>query len=490
MRFILIGVVSLLSFCSAMLYLTLPEQRVDIPVLYWMTGGDPIKRETIDLFYEWREERGLEPVELRIDYVNKDQTKRLITGVSGVGGDLIDIYESDFALFHSTGMLRDLTEIAPERGITPDRTYASYRDYFVWNDVQYGFPRNIGVQLMWVNLDTFARHGVEPPPRQWDWDEFEALGIRYIEAANEEGSRDRNFFLDNVNAEFLRRGLGLAAFNETMTASTHDDPRSAEVYRRIQRWTNELRLMPTRQEAAAYAADSAGSANRFSFFDSGRYAMIFNPRWALIILRQRGKFNMDVVELPTSGFRNTLISGGTVGVYQGTQYPEIAYDFLEFLTTERFNLLIARSGDSLPPLPEYAEHPQFTQPPGFEEEWGLHEQFAKAAREIAIPFSMSPYVLQSTVTRIELSIVDALVSGRLTPEEAAQRQSELIEAEIRFNLRHNPSLQKDYATQVAIQEKIDARRAAGEPIPLAWIRNPFHRVYYAEMGWLEEEDAL
>ena len=41
------------------------------------------------------------------------------------------------------------------------------------------------------------------------------------------------------------------------------------------------------------------------------------------------------------------------------------------------------------------------------------------------------------------------------------------------------------------QDMIDARRARGEKVPLAWITNPFHRRYYMEMGGAETpgEDA-
>jgi len=487
MRFFFIGSIFALTLASGILYWTLPEQQANYPVLYWMTLDDPIKRETISLYYEWREERGYPPVEVRIDNVNADQTKKLIQGVSGVGGDLIDIYHTDFALFRSTGMLMEVTEAAEKREFAPDATYESYRDYIVWEDRQYGFPRNVGVHMVWANKETFARYGIELPPDHWDWDAFETRGRQFVEAANEPGARDRIYFINEIPPEIMRRSLGLSTFNETMTASTLDDPRYVETLERLRRWTIDYRLMPTRQEAETYAADASGTAVKFAFFTSGRYAMITNPRWGLIHIRPRGKFDMTVVEPPHGGFRNTLILGGAIGIYQGTRHRKEALDFLEYLTSERFNLLIARSGDSLPPVPAYAGHPQFTRPSGHKEEWGLHEKFAAAAEEIGIPLSLSPYVMQSTVRRTELNIMDALFSGRLSPEEAARSAAHRINTELRLTLENNPTLEKDYREAVAIQEKIEAYRAEGRPVPAEWLRNPFHRIYYRKQGWIREE---
>lgn len=488
MRLVLFGSLLILSLGSALLHWTLPEQQKDHPVLYWSTTNDITKFETVDLFYKWRRDRGLPPVEVVVDFVNQHQTKRLIQGVSGVGGDLIDVYAPDFSLFRATGMLKDVTEEAEIRGFSADRTYTSSTDFFVWEGRQYGFPRNVAVNLIWANRDTFERHGIPVPPRRWSWDEFEELGQRFVEAANVTGTRDRTFFLNDLQPITLQRGLGVCVFNETLTASTLDDPRVVEVFERMRRWTVEMRLMPTRQEAETYAADAGGYAHMFSFFGSGRYAMINVARWATIQLRPRGRFQMAVSEPPSSGFRNAYVGAGIVAVYERTRYPEEALDFLEFLTSEPFNLLIARSGDSLPPIPAYAQHKEFTNPSGFENEWGLHERFSRAATEIGIPQSASPYVLPSIVFRIERSTQDALYAGRLSPEEAARSAARLINAEIAVTLSRDPALAEAYAADMERQRQIDARRAAGEPVPLDWITNPFHRAYYRAQGWLTHDN--
>ncbi len=490
MKYIFLFSFVFLSLGSASLFFTLPEQRTGMPVLYWGTHGDQVKQATIELFYEWREEKGLPPVEVRIDIANSDQTKKLIQGVSGVAADFLDLYNSQTNIMQNTGMLLDLTPYAREYDIAPDRTYESVKNYIMIDDRQYGFPRNLGVSMIWYNRETLLQYGMEDPPERWNWDEFEAYGIRFVEAANRDSNeKDRKFFIDNVNPEVFRRGLGLSTYNETMTTCILDDPRNVEVLRRIQYWNQELRLFPTRQEADAYASDVSGSGARFSFFDEGRYAMLNIPRWALIMLRprleQRGRpFDLGVVETPHSGYPNIHVSIGVIGIYKKSEHIQESLEFLQFLTSERFNLLVAKSGDSLPPVPEFAFHPAYYQPPDYPEEWGLHEPFAKAAREIAIPVSISPYVVDSQIQRIQINSSDALYAGQITPEEAAREQAQRINDNIQLSISRNPALAKRYEKETALQKKIDAYRAEGKPVPASWIKNPFHQKYYRDMGWI------
>lgn len=476
-----------LSAASAALYWTLPEQRAGHPVLYWVTQDDAVKRETIELFTQWRAARGLPPVEVRIDSANLDPTKKLVQGVSGVGGDLIDVYTLQLELFQATGMLADVTEQAKRDGFSVDQTYSVARDDVIIGGRQYGFPRNVDVPMMWVNRDTFARYGIPEPPTRWTWDEFEALGKRFVGAANPPGTKQRVFFLSRIWRDVLRRGNGAAIFNETQTRCTLDTPQSLEMLRRLYRWTVEERLMPTREEDAAFAADASGWDAAFALFAAGRYAMLYEGRWALIRLRPRGNLRMRIVEPFHNGFPNTQGGSGVVSVYAGTKHPREAEEFLQFLTSEPFNLLVARSGDSLPPVPTYAETEAFLRPPGHENEWGMHAEFAKAGRTIALAASKSPFVLPMMVDRIDQEVVEAMFAGRFSPEEAARVLTERLNAEIALNVRQSPRLRKLFDERSTRQRTIEARRAAGQRVPAAWIDDPYHLKRYRENDWLEEE---
>jgi multiple sugar transport system substrate-binding protein len=478
-----------LTAASALLHWSLPENRSPVPVLYWATQDDPVKRETVVLFGQWLRDRGLPPIDLRIDHSNQDTMKKLVQGVSGVGDDLLDLYFSELEVIQATGMLADLTDDARRDGYDPGQTYAAALSDITVRGRQYGFPRNVDITMCWVNRDTFARYGQPEPPLRWGWDEFEERGRRFVAAANPPGARQRVYYINRVWPYVLRRGLGLSTFNETMTRCTLDDPRNAEVLKRICRWTVELRLMPTEDEQRAIAADATGYDSSFALFATGRFGMIYEGLWALIRLRPRGDFRLGAVEPFTGGFPNTELGSGAIGVYKASRHPELARRFLQFLASEPFSLLVARSGDSLPPLPACAETGAYLRPPDYPNDWGVKATFAKAGREIGIAQSKSPFVLPIVAFRIDTEAIQAVMAGRLTPEAAARRAAERINAEIALTARQDAALGRLFAEREVLQQRIDARRAAGRPVPAAWISDPFHLAYYRAQGWLEKEEG-
>jgi hypothetical protein len=113
--------------------------------------------------------------------------------------------------------------------------------------------------------------------------------------------------------------------------------------------------------------------------------------------------------------------------------------------------------------------------------------FASAARETGITVSKSPFVLQSIIFRVELELYETMIAGRLTPAETARAMGDRINAEIALSVGRDPALRKLYDERFAIQRQIEARRAAGQPVPAAWIKDPFHLAYYRAHGWLEKE---
>lgn len=476
-----------LSLGSALLYWTLPGKQSELPVIYWITQDDHNKQEIVTVFREWLRDEGLPDVDLRIDNTNQDATKKLVQGVSGVGADLMDLYNFQQDLFPATGMLLDVTEEGKRLGFSADDTYPALRDEIVHGGRQYSFPRNTGVSLYWVNVGTFKKLGVPVPPFRWNSDEFEEIGRKFVAAANPPGTRQRAYFVNGVSRDVMRRGLGLANFNETGTFCTLDDPRNVAVMERVRRWQLEDRLMPTKEEDAAMAADISGAGSMFSHFDSGRYGMIYVGHWGFIMVRPRGTFELAAAEHPQDGFPNSEMGGGSVGVYAGSKHREHAVRFLQYLGSDHFNRLIVRQADSLAPLPRYAQTEEFLRPAGRENEWPVHQAFGRATAETGITVSKSPFVLQSVVYRLELETFESMIAGRLTPAEAAKQMGERINAEIQQAIRRNDRLRELYEERVATQRRIEAKRAAGEPVPVAWITDAFHRAYYQAQGWLEPE---
>jgi multiple sugar transport system substrate-binding protein len=271
-------------------------------------------------------------------------------------------------------------------------------------------------------------------------------------------------------------------FNETLTRCTLDDPRYARTLRLIRKWTHEDRLLPSLADRESFAAEQGYGGATLQLFNKGHYGMIRLGRFALIQLRKFGQLDLAVSEYPHDGFPNARIRTRCAALYVDGQ-PELAKYFLAFLTSEQYNMQIVRDADALPPNPQYTDTTLFKRPPNHPNEWGLHEVFSQTARQIAIATSRTPYAPEAAVERLFQEATDAVLVGRVTAQQTAESVTRAINDEIARTLREDAQLRKRYEAARERQQQIDDLRAAGKPVPLQLIDNPFHRRYYQEQGW-------
>ena len=169
-----------------------------------------------------------------------------------------------------------------------------------------------------------------------------------------------------------------------------------------------------------------------------------------------------------------------------SEHRDKAELFQAYLASEEYNRRIVRDADALPPNPKYADSEAFRNPPDYPNEHGIHQPFHDAAMNIAIAVPASPFVLKSVHQRHVNQAEDAFMNDLLSAEEAAARAAERIDAEIARTLEEQPKLRPDYERRVKLQQKIDALRAEGKPVPVEWIDNPYHRKWYDHNNWLAE----
>ncbi len=492
----LFGVVAvLLVTASAVTWLTLPTVRSDVPVVYWVTGYSEARVQQVDLFGQWMVDEGLvtetgEPImRLKLDAGNNSMPKKVIQGVSGVAGDVIDIYNGGERLqfYQQIGLVTDLTDLAPRRGFGLDVTWPAVESDITIDGRQYTFPCNVYALMYWVNVDAFERVGLAVPPERWTLDEFERIGTAYVEAANPDGEVRMDFFANAVTLRTLYRSMGLSAFNETLTACTLDDPRFARSLALIHRWTHELHLLPTSSQRSAMA--STGSGNRFNvdMLHQGRFALITGGRYTLVHLRDYPDLRLAVVEPPHAGFPNTATGARAAAIFIGSEHADLAAHFLHFLASEPYNMQIVRDADALPPNPRFTRTEAFARPADRPNEWHLHTPFAQAARDIAIGGVFSPFVLAMTVNRHVDDAEQKILFeyDRYGPEQLARRTADRVNAEIQRTLDERPDLRPLYEQRLEQQRRIDERKSAGRPIPAELVQNPFLRRYHAARGMLD-----
>lgn len=520
-----------------------PDMRSEVPIIYWVIDPAPVRGEHIRLFELWQiksghctehristpaeaeafRQRHWSPViatairegneaggalldgtlpadrlpvtirvpnaEMRLDAASNDMSKKLIQSVSGVAGDVMEVYgDGNVQYMASGGLISDVTEDAKRLGFAPDATYSAMESAITYNGRQFSFPRNPVTSMYWVNKETFAKYGQQLPPKRWTCEEFEARGKAFVAAANPKGERQMVFFADSVDLFALRRTLGIDVFNETMTRCVLNDLRTARAYALTLKWTEEDHILPSSADRASFATQASGwGGGPGQLFASGNFAMMLSGRYQLMQLRQFKPLQLAVVEPPHGGFPCNIFSSGQATVYRGSRYLDLAILFLAFYASEDYSMQIVKDGDGLPPIPKYTRTEAYLRPPDYPNEWGCHEVFAENAIQNAIPPSFSPFVQHGVVMQCEWTVNGAVNARRLSPEAAAREVTERINRQIDLSLADNPGLRAQYDEACAIQARIDVYRKEGRSVPAAWVTNPFHRRVYEMNGWLERE---
>ena len=485
----------ILAFGGVGTYLSYPDVTSDVPVLYWVTDANPARRQQVDLFHQWLVAQGYtteagEPMmELRLDTGNRNLSKQIVQGVSGVASDVMDISPGRLGYFQAVGMLTDVTRDAKALGFSPAQTYDMVEPEITVQGRQYTFPANVFVRMQWVNKRVLERHDQPVPPRRWRFSRFEKLGKRFVAAANSTDGRRTHFYAADVDLKTMFRSLGLSVFNETLTRCALDDPRFVRVLRLKYQWTFEDHIIPSSAQRESFDTASGYGGARFQLFRRGQYALLRSGRYALIKLREFDDLSLTVVEPPHGGFPNAESGTRATAIYAASEHKKLARHFLEYLASETYNMQVVRDADALPPNPKYTRTEAFRRPPEHPDEWGVHVPFAEAAQQIGIGGAYSPFVLHATVQRELLRIEDEVMNDRLSPAEAADAVARRINQAIDQSLRENPALKPRYEKLRERQRAIDARRERDAAVPAHWIENPFHRRYYRHRGWLDQRQS-
>lgn len=484
-----------LIIASAVTYLTIPAIRSDIPILYWVTKPNPVRQKQVEAFHRWLKKNNYPEFELRLDIANDDYTKLIIQGVSGIAADIIDVPSNIFGgglhYFQQIGLLEDITDSAIEMEFDLSHTFENMRTELMVDDRQYAFGGNVWLNMCWVNVDTLKKYDIEIPPERWDFDTFERIGKEFVAKANKGLDEQEYFFTYWIDRRAMYRSLGLSIFNETLTACTMDDPRYAEVLKRFYKWTFVDHLRPTKGQAESFVTASGfggfevASANYL--FYKGNYATITGGRYMIIRFREFEKpMNLRVVEQPNGGFPNVYGRPRAIAIYAGSKNKELAKYFMAFLASEDYADTVVENGDSLPPNPKYTDSEKFNKPAEYPNEWFCHKPFAEAGKNIAMPPVHSPFVLYTTVHRIENEMWEGFTVARIySAEEAGKLTTDKINAEIQRTLDERADLKIIYDEKIKLQQKIDLYKREGKKIPGEWIDNHFLKKYYKFKGWLE-----
>ena len=150
MKYIFICCLVILTTGSIVTVMMRPSVQSHKPILYWVTDPNPTRTKQVEVFEKWLDENygdelqhkyGFRTFELKIDSANSDLAKKVIQGVSGVGGDIMDITSSrEMTYFVSMGLLKDISSGAQHFGFIQENTYPNLKTEISIDTKQYLYP--------------------------------------------------------------------------------------------------------------------------------------------------------------------------------------------------------------------------------------------------------------------------------------------------------------------------------------------------------------
>lgn len=246
---------------------------------------------------------------------------------AGTAPDLFRLNYADVGYYAKAGAILDLSEHL-------DGDYGKAFDSTFWNVVQYdgrpyALPHHTDTVALFYNKSAMKRLGAEIPQRiedSWTWDQFIGLaneikktGVgKYAFAMNWQRYSPRWLpFLYQHGGTLLTDGLDGPAIDNT---------KGVETIAWTQNWFKNALVPPT----ASIRSNEAIEV----LFANETIPMMLNGDWLIPNLVGKMKAEWGVTYMIRDAHMASDLGGNAVAVTEGSKNPELAVDFLKFLTNE------------------------------------------------------------------------------------------------------------------------------------------------------------
>lgn len=351
------------------------------------------------------------------DYFTKVQT----LWASGDASQIPDVlFLTPVMPYAAQGVLENLDPYIEETGYNLDDYWPSLLDLALYEGSVYGFPRDIGLEVLYYNKDIFDEAGIDYPTDDWTWDDLraaaEALTVR-------DGDQITRYGLAMEGGKYQRwmgqNGAQLTDDLYNPSACTMDSPESIEAFDFFAGMMND--------GIAIRDANLSQAGGDAAVFASGQAAMIIQNASRVSAFNQAG-LNYDVAPLPipADGQRAASAAGAAWTMSAASDNKEAAWTFLNWLqSTDGGQRIYTESGEILPALMSTAKSEAFLgseQPPANREAFIIEGESAKPGVIVVIPEwnELSGSVISPALEQIW--------AGEATPEEVLPDLCDQVDA--------------------------------------------------------------
>lgn len=410
--------------------------------IVWTSVDNPARRAQMDLF-----NRRHPDIELTLDPANNTLEKIIVQSVAGIGPDLFDVF-GRYALysFVEADIPLDVTEAAARYGFGPDATWPAAAESVMIGGRQYAFPCQVAESVLFYNKALFDKYKVPYPPRDWTWDQF----IRTASKLTRKAPAGRGYeCFGAITIDWYESVLqaGGRMYTPDGTRCILDSPEAVEATEYYHDLMHKHHVMPTPEDLAALSSEGGWGGTEtgnFNLFTGQRVAMIRAGRWGLITFRTspalRGR--IGVCHVPYRRKNVSLVWTRACAVNRNSRNIEPAIEFLRFLTSPEYNRRIVAGGDSLPPIPAFAQTEEFLRDPDHPEE-DFNDVFVEAVRR-GVVAEVSPFINPIEAYNVMLEQINFMTSGLKSPRQACRDMTAAVNRIIFQNLSKYEKFRQRY----------------------------------------------
>jgi multiple sugar transport system substrate-binding protein len=258
--------------------------------------------------------------------------------------------------YAADGVLEPLDAYMDESGFDREDFWPGLLEFAMLDGEVYGFPRDIGLEVLYYNKDIFDEVGLDYPDETWTWDTLlEAAEVLTEVEASGRVARHALAMEGGKWQLWVGQNMGSALDDMTNpTACTLNAPEAAEA---IEFFAGMMDNDYAMRDAAL--SQAGGDA---AVFTSGQAAMIIQNA-SRIPTFNAAEMNYDVavVPIPAEGQRSASAAGAAWTMSSVSDDKESAWTFLEWLSlnAEGGQRLYTESGEILPALRSTANSDAF-----------------------------------------------------------------------------------------------------------------------------------
>jgi multiple sugar transport system substrate-binding protein len=330
------------------------ESAIRLQFSFWGSGEElAMMRSVISEFEATHPDIDIIPVHIPDNYFQKLHI--LIAG--DLAPDVMMVNSLYLPVYADNGAFLPL--VMPTQKQIPSAFYPQAQKAMTWKGHLYALPRDISNLVVYANLDLLRQHGLSRPAANWTLVEFKAMAKRVVRppsADHPSGVFGVSFFEKPLYWLPWVWSFGGDVFNADFTQTYLDDPKTMAGIQAYADWVLKDQIAPSKQQV--------GQQGMSQLFADGHLAFFISGRWSVPFLREKARFQWDVLPLPRGPKGSVVgIDASGYAVSAKTTHPDAAQEFVAYLTSARALTALTQSGLIVPSRRDLAESAAFLNSP-------------------------------------------------------------------------------------------------------------------------------